>query len=284
MLFTYIFSYFLSPFPQAFGEEKPEHPFIEQKDVKSETCLTCHPEKKEGKFVHSAVTMGCENCHQANSENGKTTIALVATGKELCKMCHEDKVPDPQKVALHSPVADNCTTCHSPHSSDNKAQVLLPTVGKTESENLCLMCHSDIGEQLQKKKFVHNALQAGCTTCHDPHFKARAKLLRADANSLCLECHRQGMKLPDDLNQPLKLFEGKVELTASFLEGTHLVSGSDTDHPMARHPQAKIEDPRQKGKPITCLSCHRPHAGDGSLKLLVTERKSASSLCVECHK
>lgn len=262
----------------------PEHPYIDLGEIKTETCLGCHPDKKEGKFVHSAVGMGCENCHQAASENGKTTIALVATGKELCKMCHEDKVPDPQKVPLHSPAADNCTTCHSPHGSDNRAQLLLPTVGKAESENLCLMCHSDIAEQLQKKKFMHKALEAGCTACHDPHFMARPNLLRAELNGLCLECHRQGMKLPDDLGQPMKLFEGKVELVASFLEGTHLVSGGETDHPMAGHPQAKIEDPREKGKLLTCLSCHRPHAGDGSVKRLVTEKKSSSSLCMECHK
>jgi len=59
-----------------------EHPYIAPDDIKSETCLTCHPDKKEGKFVHTAVGMGCENCHQAASEKEKekTSITLVATG------------------------------------------------------------------------------------------------------------------------------------------------------------------------------------------------------------
>ena len=90
----------LLPPIQVCAEEPIEHPFIEPKDIKSQTCLTCHPEKKEGKFVHSAVRMGCENCHQAISEKNKTTITLVATGGDLCAKCHETR-KDP---VLHGPI------------------------------------------------------------------------------------------------------------------------------------------------------------------------------------
>lgn len=109
-----------------------EHPHIEPAAIKSETCLTCHPNKKEGKFVHTAVGMGCESCHQAASENGKTTITLVATGGELCARCHEAE-KDP---VLHGPYrAGQCLTCHEPHASNFPRQV------RAATNLLCLSCH-----------------------------------------------------------------------------------------------------------------------------------------------
>jgi predicted CXXCH cytochrome family protein len=115
-----------------FAQQPIEHPFIDQKDIKSETCLTCHPEKKQGKFVHSAVGMGCENCHQATSENKKTTITLVATGGDLCLMCHEASKDEVQ----HGPYkSGQCLVCHDPHSSEFKAQT------RAEVNTICLACH-----------------------------------------------------------------------------------------------------------------------------------------------
>jgi len=109
-----------------------EHPFIQPSAIKSETCLTCHPDKKEGKFVHPAVAMGCANCHQANSEDGRTAIALVAADGELCAMCHEPK-KDP---VLHVPYREGqCLICHDPHTSNFPRQV------RAETNLLCLSCH-----------------------------------------------------------------------------------------------------------------------------------------------
>ena len=84
-------SFLVFAFPLVFRQQLraqtvTEHPYIEPKDIKSETCLGCHPDKKEGKFVHSAVASGCETCHQATSEKEKeeTTVTLVAQGGKLC--------------------------------------------------------------------------------------------------------------------------------------------------------------------------------------------------------
>lgn len=116
------------------AEEPIAHPFIEQKDIKSKTCLTCHPEKKQGKFVHSAVGMGCENCHQATSETNKTTITFVATGGDLCAKCHEAS-KDPVQ---HGPFkTGQCLVCHDPHTGDYKAQTRAPV------NTLCFSCHGE---------------------------------------------------------------------------------------------------------------------------------------------
>jgi len=209
--------------PQGFAQEPITHPFIEQKDIKSETCLTCHPEKKQGKFVHSAVGMGCENCHQATSEKEKTTISPVATGGDLCAMCHEAS-KDP---VLHAPYKNGqCLICHDPHSSEFKAQT------RAEVNTICLACHglapaqkvmADVFDSQKISKadldsmpkieldrtlrFGHpwathpvaqvaNPLQPGekmsCLSCHTHHSSAQQNLIVAvkRPGNICTSCHK----------------------------------------------------------------------------------------------
>jgi predicted CXXCH cytochrome family protein len=206
-----------------------EHPFIETSAIKSETCLTCHPDKKEGKFVHSAVAMGCENCHQASSENGKTVITLVAAGGELCAMCHEAK-KDP---ILHEPYRQGqCLICHEPHTSNFPRQV------RAETNLLCLSCHgvnqpdvkvnqeiktvSLLGSRTLTLDDYRQAVKIGldrsgtkghpivshpisgpdprnkdaalnCLSCHAAHSSALANLMPAKVKNdfeLCTQCHQ----------------------------------------------------------------------------------------------
>ena len=140
---TLLPGYFLlvgCPFPSGLTsaqevQQKAGHPYIEQKDIKTETCLGCHPHEQEGKFVHSALASGCDSCHQATSDKDtqKTTITLSATGGDLCGMCHE-ATKDP---VVHGPVkAGQCLTCHDPHASEFKAQT------RADGNALCLACHA----------------------------------------------------------------------------------------------------------------------------------------------
>jgi predicted CXXCH cytochrome family protein len=211
------------------AEEPIAHPLIERKDIKSETCLTCHPEKKQGKFVHSAVGMGCENCHQATSERNKTTITLVATEGDLCAMCHEAS-KDPFQ---HGPFkAGQCLVCHDPHTGDYKAQTRAPV------NALCFSCHGQnpldvkvntettlvtmLGNQVVSLEAYRQAPKLAldlsgtsghpvvghpltgrdprskdgilsCLSCHNPHSSALPKLMPAGLRSdldLCAECHK----------------------------------------------------------------------------------------------
>ena len=112
--------------------ETSDHPYLETKDRQSETCLKCHPAKNQGKFVHTAVGMGCENCHQAASADDKTTITLRATGGELCSKCHEINV----NPIMHGPYkAGQCLVCHDPHTGAYPAQT------RAAASTLCLGCH-----------------------------------------------------------------------------------------------------------------------------------------------
>jgi predicted CXXCH cytochrome family protein len=205
------------------AEEPVTHPFIEKKDIKSETCLTCHPEKNQGKFVHSAVGMGCENCHQATSEKDKTTITLVAEGGALCAMCHEASKDEVQ----HGPFkSGQCLTCHDPHSSEFKAELRAPV------NSLCLACHglsqpqgatvTLFGSQtISKADFdaipkieldpmqrighpwvthpvalvadpLHPGEKMSCLSCHAIHASAQENLIVSvkGARNVCFACHQ----------------------------------------------------------------------------------------------
>jgi len=120
------------PAAQLAAQAAREHPFVEANDLKAENCLKCHADVQKGKAVHTAMSSGCDTCHQAASANGKTTITDVATGGDLCAMCHEmEKGP-----VLHGPYkAGECLACHDPHSSD------YPKATLARTNTLCFTCH-----------------------------------------------------------------------------------------------------------------------------------------------
>ena len=205
-----------------------EHPFVEANDLKPENCVKCHADVQKGKVVHTAMSSGCDTCHQAASANGKTTITDVATGGDLCAMCHElEKGP-----VFHGPYkAGQCLTCHDPHSSDFPKVTLAPT------NTLCFTCHGVnqsgvtlqadtktvsvlggqtigldeyrkapkigldpngatghpiMGHPLSGKVPGKKDVTLSCLSCHQPHSSALANLMPAGLKTdldLCTECH-----------------------------------------------------------------------------------------------
>jgi predicted CXXCH cytochrome family protein len=211
------------------GEDVIEHPFVERKDIKPETCLTCHPEKRDAKFVHTALEMGCTNCHRVTSERGRTAITLRAAGGDLCAICHAAK----KGPVVHRPYsAGQCLVCHDPHTGDHAGQT------RAEANVLCLSCHGAGQSNVHidpEAKFVallgnrsvtlDDYRQApkleldpggtsghpvkghpltgrdprkkdgplSCLSCHDPHSSALPNLMPPGVKSqadLCAECHK----------------------------------------------------------------------------------------------
>ena len=53
------------------------HPVPLEPNTDPKTCIECHEDKAKGKFVHSAIAMGCTSCHEIRSTKGVTRIKLI---------------------------------------------------------------------------------------------------------------------------------------------------------------------------------------------------------------
>jgi len=210
------------------GAQATEHPVPLGKNPDPAKCMECHEDKGKGKYVHSAIAMGCTTCHTVKNEKDATFINLVSPANELCFTCHERS----SEKVLHGPYAQgNCIVCHSPHVSDWPKQILAPV------EDLCMGCHVrarlKINEQnrsatvpwgvtltfeqlkgcqylgLNKSLTDHlvvghpgagpsTALGKGapeitCLSCHQPHHSEVPNLLPPNVpneTALCETCHK----------------------------------------------------------------------------------------------
>jgi len=209
-------------------------------------CLQCHPSKKAGKIVHSAVEMGCSTCHGEPHRQEKPELDLTADVPDLCFQCHDAAAF--QKKSVHSAVAAGmCTSCHNPHSSDRE-NLLTDT-----QPGLCYGCHD---KGMFTKSVQHSPVAEGkCTFCHDPHASDNAYNLTSPLEDLCAMCHGDKSS-------------GKHVLAGLGFGDTHPVSGKP--------------DPSREGKELSCVSCHSPHSS--SHKGLFVHDETKENLCLLCHK
>ncbi len=246
------------------------HPIPLDPKTDSAKCIECHEEKSKGKFVHSAIAMGCTSCHEIRVNRDVTRIKLITTTPyTLCLTCHADKKAADIKGTVHPPAVRDCLKCHDPHTSDNKNQLLKPVSGD-QKENLCLSCHKT-GLNVPAKGSRHPALDMGCDTCHITH-KTGAELtpenqfhLTKAAPALCLDCH-------DAKDAELK----KAHQNQPF-EKADCLSCHDPHQSDAPKLMNKFMHPPFADK--SCEVCHAP-AKDG--KVVLTQA-DAKSLCVTCH-
>src|SRR3974390_2341098 len=246
------------------------HPVPLEPNTDSKTCIECHEDKAKGKFVHSAIAMGCTSCHEIRSTKGVTRIKLItSTPQALCFTCHSDMNPATLKGTIHPPAVRDCIKCHSPHESDNKYQLVKPAPGD-KAQNLCLQCHTQ-GLNVPDKGSRHAALDMGCDTCHVTH-KTGAEAttenrfhLTKGAPALCVDCH-------DPKDAPLqKSHQNQPFGTANCLQ-CH-----DPHQSVAPKLLARFLHPPFADK--SCDMCHAP-GKDGQVVLTNAKVKE---LCVTCH-
>lgn len=211
------------------GAQTTEHPVLLGKNRDPAKCIECHEDKSKGKYVHSAIAMGCTICHSVTSNKNATLISLVSPADELCFTCHS-KSSDP---VLHRPYAQgNCIVCHSPHASDWPSHIL------ARQQDLCMGCHvrAQLNVNYQKRtatvpwgvtltldqlngwRYIglnktltadhpieghpvtgpnsalgKSAPEITCLSCHQPHHSASANLLPPkvlNETALCETCHK----------------------------------------------------------------------------------------------
>jgi predicted CXXCH cytochrome family protein len=185
-----------------------KHPATLAANADSATCSACHSQISEGKYVHTAMAMGCTTCHQVKSTKRGTQVDLVAPVTQLCVKCH----PIAQDKVLHRPYKlGDCIVCHAPHASDFPAHTWV------SHQDICLGCH------------------------------ARARL-KVDATEKTVTVP-WGVTLTFDQMKGWTYLNLNTTLTANHPVEGHPVSGPNTAL-------------GTKAPPITCLSCHSPHASN----------------------
>ncbi len=190
-------------------------------DASTNLCLSCHKmgvDVPKGGSRHAALDMGCDTCHSVHKVGDPTRrefrYHLTKDAPGLCIDCHDVKDANLVKAHDGQPFATaDCLSCHEPHQS--KSPMLIqafahapfqggkdscstchqaPKDGKivltqASGKELCLSCHSDKAEQIEKAKVQHPGAQGDCTDCHGPHAGKSPGFLKPDAVNVCLGCH-----------------------------------------------------------------------------------------------
>ncbi len=119
-----------------------EHPVVLAANTPAATCLECHSGINKGKYVHTAMSMGCTTCHSIETKSGVTHMRLVSPANQLCETCHTLSTDN----VLHGPYREGlCVTCHSPHSSDFPAHLW------ASEQDTCLGCHAQARLKVDEK-------------------------------------------------------------------------------------------------------------------------------------
>lgn len=240
-------------------------------DKDQNLCLTCHtqglnvPEKGSR---HAALDMGCETCHVTHKvgEHGKEEFDyhLTKSSPALCLDCHDAKDANLIKAHQGQPFATaNCIQCHNPHQSASPKLIQafahppfamnacdtchLPAkdgkvvLTNADSRALCVSCHSEQAEKIEKSKFQHPGAQGDCIACHNPHAGKTPGFIQPDPVNACLACHSEQA----DQFKKAHLHQPAFGLGCATCHEPH---GSNNEHLL-----------RAKGSAL-CLECHGPDA------------------------
>jgi len=182
-------------------------------------CLSCHKVgvdvPKDGSR-HAALDMGCDTCHVTHKtgQRGEREydFHLTKDAPALCIDCHDPKDASLQKAHQGQPFGTaDCLSCHDPHQSSGKKLMARFThipfaSGQCDSchaaakngkvvltaaspKEVCVTCHSDKAEQIEKAKVQHPGAAGDCTDCHNPHASSQAGLPKTNSVAICLTCH-----------------------------------------------------------------------------------------------
>jgi len=246
------------------------HPVPLDKNVDAAKCLECHEDKSKGKFVHSAIAMGCLSCHQIRTNKDVTHVILNnPVPYKVCLSCHEDKDATKIHGHVHPPAVRDCMTCHDPHTSGNKNQLLKAESGD-KKDNLCLTCHTQ-GTNVPEKGSRHAALDMGCDACHTTHKVGEKGKQEFDYHltkavpALCIDCH-------DVKDAALIKAHQRQPFAAATCTQCHDPHQSSLPKLMARFTHPPFADK-------TCEICHSP-AKDGKVVLTNADTRA---LCATCH-
>jgi len=182
-------------------------------------CLNCHKtglNPPKGGSRHEALDLGCDTCHVTHKSGDKSNpefaFHLTKSSPALCLDCHDANDQGLIKAHEGQPFAKaDCVSCHDPHQSTQPKLMqafVHPPFGEKLCEvcheapkngkvvltqakvrDICVGCHSDQADKIEKSKFQHPGAQGDCTDCHNPHAGRSPAFPKPDAVNVCLNCH-----------------------------------------------------------------------------------------------
>jgi len=221
-----------------------------------------------GKIVLFSMLAACSLRVRAG-EHPVTLEKNVDAAK--CLECHEDKTKGKH---VHSAIAMGCTTCHEVKVEKDTTTIELTS----PRQELCVTCHDK-----SKQATLHGPYAKGnCVLCHDPHTTEFEKQLRAEGNSLCLECHHAGAW--QGKFTPFKSLYELTEAEFNEIPQIDLDPALKFGHPIGRHRVADLPDPLRAGAKMSCLSCHESHGGDKPRMVRRADYQGKKmDVCDACH-
>jgi predicted CXXCH cytochrome family protein len=282
-----------------------QHTFRLARD-ESQLCTFCHQLDLPAQgVIHQPLKDG--QCIQCHDPHGGTTNQFLRgiSMRQMCQSCHEDVVGD--KKMVHGPAAaDACGACHRAHVAP------FPKLLTAEGRDLCLSCHTEMGQQMTRVAVVHKPAQEDCLQCHDAHASDHTMQIRQAPKDLCAGCHEAiGTKARNAPHQHSVVLEEQACLNCHTAHGADLASlvkAEPMDLCMSCHQQeikvepgrtvaamSQVLDPNMiKHGPIrdgNCSGCHDVHGAEVS-RLLSSSYPEPFyqafsldnyDLCFSCH-
>ena len=255
-------------------------PFMRYPQGSYAFCTSCHPGRRAGDAgEHPAVAaekgraQDCGGCHVVHRAQGDGLIR-AASAESLCGPCHGE---NPSRAGRGPGMTTHVTGKSGPP---------------------CLGCHG-VHKTVGGKMLLDKAALDGrlCRQCHERNFssgKAEANHPVAPDQATCLSCHRMhNAEKPGARRGLLAAAVGGARHDLPPLpcrrRGPGQGRGVESSPGRERRRGRRASWGRgwcesgaffAPGGRITCLSCHRSHAGRVGTPQLVTTREA---LCLYCH-
>ena len=183
-----------------------------------------------------------------------------------CLECHEDKS---KGKFVHSAIATGCLSCHEVRVNKDITRIKLIT---STPQALCITCHAD-KDAAALKGTVHPPAVRDCIKCHDPHSSSdnRNQLLKATSGekgkNLCLDCHTQGLNVPEKGSR-----HAALDVGCDTCHATHKVGEKG---------KQEFDNHLTKAVPALCIDCH--NVKEAALIKAHQGQPFATATCTQCH-
>ncbi|MEW6215487.1 MAG: cytochrome c3 family protein [Nitrospirota bacterium] len=145
----------------------------------------------------------------------------------------------------------------------------------------CKICH----KFMANKKYVHTAMQMGCTSCHTEAHQKKQKFpkgLSAASQDLCYLCHDKSKFAGKNIHMPVVSGMCSSCHDAHDSDATKLLKQPQPDICFGCHDR-KIVAGKFVHVPVAaglCTSCHGAHVSESAALL----SRPINNLCITCHK